>query len=271
MLALCELEDRSYAEIGELVGLNENAVAQLVFRARERLRTELRLVQVDPESLPEECRAYLPLLAQHLDGKLKGPRLDETLGHLESCERCQAALADMREAKRRYRALYLPPLGVPAEEARAAIEDELERAGYWRGGAARRSVLRRPRGRAGAVAIAAVAALCVGGGLGAATLLGERSEPTTVAADDDRNDGFEDRRPRDHCVPARKAGRGRKGEADPEGEAETVAEVDAGCTKPAESTSEPTPTSPPTTPVEPPPSTPEPDRRPLRRRRPLPR
>ena len=150
VLALCELEDRSYAEIGELVGLNENAVAQLVFRARERLRTELRLVQVDPESLPEECRAFLPLLAQHLDGRLKGPKLDETLGHLESCERCQAALADMREAKRRYRALLLPPLGVPAEEARAAIEDELERAGYWRGGAARRTVLRRPRGRKGA-------------------------------------------------------------------------------------------------------------------------
>ena len=74
VLALCELEDRSYAEIGELVGLNENAVAQLVFRARERLRTELRLVQVDPERLPEACRAFLPLLAQHLDGKLKGPK-----------------------------------------------------------------------------------------------------------------------------------------------------------------------------------------------------
>ena len=137
VLALCELEDRSYAEIGELVGLNENAVAQLVFRARERLRTELRLVQVDPERLPEECRAFLPLLAQHLDGKLKGPKLDRTLAHLESCERCQASLADMEEAKRRYRALLLPPLGVPAEEARAAIEDELDRAGYWRSNAPR--------------------------------------------------------------------------------------------------------------------------------------
>ena len=83
VLALCELEDRSYAEIGELVGLNENAVAQLVFRARERLRTELRLVQVDPESLPEECRSFLPLLAQHLDGKLRGPKLETTLAHLE--------------------------------------------------------------------------------------------------------------------------------------------------------------------------------------------
>jgi hypothetical protein len=41
----------------------ENAVAQLIFRARESLRTELRLLQVDPERLPEKCRRFLPLLA----------------------------------------------------------------------------------------------------------------------------------------------------------------------------------------------------------------
>src|ERR671921_692980 len=48
VLALRELEDRSYAEIGEVVGLKENAVAQLISRARESLRTELRLAQIDP-------------------------------------------------------------------------------------------------------------------------------------------------------------------------------------------------------------------------------
>ena len=181
VLALCELEDRSYAEIGELVGLNENAVAQLVFRARERLRTELRLVQVDPESLPEECRVFLPLLAQHLDGKLRGPKLETTLAHLEGCDRCQAALADMREAKRRYRALLLPPLGIPAEDARAAVEDELDRVGYWQSAPGRRGVL-RSRGKWGVVAIAGAAALLVGGGLGAATLLTKTSERSAARA-----------------------------------------------------------------------------------------
>jgi len=78
VLALRELEDRSYAEIGVLVGMKENAVAQLIFRARESLRTELRLAQVDPDRLPEECRRFLPLLAAHLDGQLKGPRRAET-------------------------------------------------------------------------------------------------------------------------------------------------------------------------------------------------
>ena len=109
VLALRELEDRSYAEIGELVGMKENAVAQLIFRARESLRTELRLAQVDPDSLPEECRRFLPLLAAHLDGQLKGSKRDETLAHLEGCERCQAALADMQEASRRYRTLLPLP------------------------------------------------------------------------------------------------------------------------------------------------------------------
>ncbi len=98
VLALRELEDRSYAEIGALVGMKENAVAQLIFRARESLRVELRLAQVDPERLPEECRRFLPLLAAHLDGQLKGARQEETLAHLEGCERCQDALAGMREA-----------------------------------------------------------------------------------------------------------------------------------------------------------------------------
>ena len=175
VLALCELEDRSYAEIGELVGLNENAVAQLVFRARERLRTELRLVQVEPEALPEECRSFLPLLAQHLDGKLRGPKLEQTLAHLESCERCQAALTDMREAKRRYRALLLPPLGIPAEDARAAVEDDLEGVGYWKG-AGRRGVYLRLRGKVGAAVVVGAAALLVGGGLGTARLLADTTE-----------------------------------------------------------------------------------------------
>jgi len=186
VLALCELEDRSYAEIGELVGLNENAVAQLVFRARERLRTELRLVQVDPESLPEECRAFLPLLSQQLDGKLRGPKLDTTLAHLEGCERCQAALVDMREAKRRYRALLLPPLGMSTEEARAATERELERAGYWRP-AGPFTRLGRPRGTTAVVVAAGAAVLLVASGVGTATLLGRTTRaaapsPTTVSA-----------------------------------------------------------------------------------------
>jgi RNA polymerase sigma factor (sigma-70 family) len=156
VLALRELEDRSYAEIGELVGMKENAVAQLIFRARESLRTELRLAEVDPTRLPEACRRYLPLLAAHLDGQLKPPRLAETIGHLEDCERCQAALESMREASRRYRAIVLPAL-LETDEARAAVERRLDEVGYWEG--PRRS-LRSPK----RLAAVAAAVLALGGG-----------------------------------------------------------------------------------------------------------
>jgi RNA polymerase sigma factor (sigma-70 family) len=176
VLALRELEDKSYAEIGELVGLNENAVAQLVFRARESLRTELRLAQVDPERLPEPCRSFLPLLATHLDGQLKGTRREEVLGHLDGCATCQASLESMDEAKRRYRTVLLP-LGAGEEVARAA-DRELEAAGYWttphRPAGARRRRLRD------ATLIAAGALALGAGGLGAAALLESRDDLTAA-------------------------------------------------------------------------------------------
>ena len=176
VLALRELEDKSYAEIGVVVGLSENAVAQLISRARESLRTELRLAQVDPSRLPEECQGYLPLLSRHLDGQLHGAQLERTLAHLEGCERCQDALDSMREAQRRYRALL--PLPFMEEDAKAAIDTELTAAGYWSGPGRRVALLRR-----GAVLIATVALLLAlgGGGIGAALLIGG-DDPAPAAA-----------------------------------------------------------------------------------------
>jgi RNA polymerase sigma factor (sigma-70 family) len=176
VLALRELEDRSYAEIGELVGMKENAVAQLIFRARESLRTELRLLQVDPERLPDECRRFLPLLAAHLDGQLKGAKRDETLAHLDGCERCQAALADMREASRRYRTLLPFPMG--ADEAKASIDARLTSAGYWDG--PKRRLLARRSVQVGAVA--ATIALLFGGGTAAGIVLSEERQPVAAPA-----------------------------------------------------------------------------------------
>jgi RNA polymerase sigma-70 factor (ECF subfamily) len=179
VLALRELEDRSYAEIGTVVGLNENAVAQLISRARESLRTELRLAEVDPSSLPEECRKFLPLLSRHLDGHLGGAELEKTLAHLESCERCQDALVSMREAQRRYRTL-LPIFG-GGDDQRAKIDAELTSAGYW----ARRPPLRPRFHDRRAVVAATVALLLAGaGGVGAAVVVsrgGPKAAPTVTS------------------------------------------------------------------------------------------
>jgi RNA polymerase sigma factor (sigma-70 family) len=202
VLALRELEDRSYAEIGEIVGLKENAVAQLIFRARESLRVEIRLAQVDPERLPETCRRFLPLLAKHLDGELKEPRLAETLAHLDECERCQSALADMREASRRYRALVLPA-GFQADECKAAIDDHLERSGFWTQGTGRRRL--GPRSRLAAIGVAALALGAGGTALGVALADGEPTAttlatpapkaPTTAPSTPEPTTRFENRPP----------------------------------------------------------------------------
>jgi RNA polymerase sigma factor (sigma-70 family) len=174
VLALRELEDRSYAEIGELVGMKENAVAQLIFRARESLRSELRLAQVDPAQLPEDCRRFLPLLAAHLDGQLKGAKRDETLAHLEGCDRCQAALADMHEASRRYRTIIFLPL--EGDEAKAAVDERLEQVGYWS------APPRRSRRRAAKIGGIVAAALVVGvSGTALGIAAARNGEPAAVS------------------------------------------------------------------------------------------
>lgn len=164
VLALRELEDRSYAEIAEVVGMNENAVAQLLYRARASLRAEMRMAQIDPERLPVGCRRYLPLLAAHLDGQLGGARLTDTLAHLGSCDRCQDVLISMREASNRYRALILPAALLDIDEARADVERRLDDVSYWSAGA-RRRLLRTTRVLAvvvGAFGIFAVSSVAFG-------------------------------------------------------------------------------------------------------------
>ena len=167
VLALRELEDRSYAEIGEIVGLKENAVAQLISRARESLRNELRLAQVDPARLPEECRGHLPLLSRHLDGQLRGEPLERTLAHLASCRRCQDALSSMREASRRYR-IFIPPISSDEAQARS-IDAALTASGYWE----TRSGRPRLGSRVGALAVVAVLAVLGATGVGAALLVSD--------------------------------------------------------------------------------------------------
>ncbi len=170
-LALRELEDCSYAEIGTIVGIKENAVAQLISRARESLRSSLRLAQVDPEELPDECRTFLPQLSRHIDGQLRGEQQERTLDHLLTCERCQDTLASMREASRRYRS-FVPPL-LPTEDAHAAaIDAQLTAAGYW-------EPRRRPRvSRHGGLVAAGVLVLV---GLGALVLAAASEAPDRPA------------------------------------------------------------------------------------------
>lgn len=82
VLALREVEELSYERIGELMELNANAVAQLISRARLRLRDNLRgsaLASIASGS--PDCDRALPMLAALKDGErsVLGDWLDEHL------------------------------------------------------------------------------------------------------------------------------------------------------------------------------------------------
>jgi RNA polymerase sigma-70 factor (ECF subfamily) len=136
-LALCDMEGCSYAQVGEALDLNENAVAQLVFRARGRLRLALRLRQVDESSLPEGCRENLEPISRLLDGALKGAALEQLEGHLAECEACRGVQGDFELVQQRYRAC-LPLLGMGADEAWAALLEQTSAMEWLVEGAARR-------------------------------------------------------------------------------------------------------------------------------------
>lgn len=106
-LALRELEQLSYEQIGELVGLNANAVAQLISRARIKLRDLVcgSALESIAASSPE-CERALALLARVEDAQ---PQADRELAwvraHLDRCHTCRLSRAAMQEAGASYRAL----------------------------------------------------------------------------------------------------------------------------------------------------------------------
>ena len=98
----------------------------------------------------------------------RGAQLEETLAHLESCERCQDALSSMQEAQRRYRTL-LPIFG-GGDELRGKIDAELTSSGYWS-----RPPRRYPRLHGRRALVAATVALLVAGagGVGASIVVSD--------------------------------------------------------------------------------------------------
>ena len=106
VLVLREVEGMSYDDIASTMDMNSNSVAQLISRARTRLRSEMRLgsaAAIAPATA--DCEKALPLLAMRQDGEL-GPAGDESwlAGHLADCSTCRLADEEMAEAGMSYRA-----------------------------------------------------------------------------------------------------------------------------------------------------------------------
>jgi len=106
-LALCELEELSYDEIAEIMDMNRNSVAQLISRARIKLRDELRGETLSSIAMSSpECERALPLIALRDDGQLDVQSEDASWldGHLTGCHTCRLGVEAMQEAGTSYRA-----------------------------------------------------------------------------------------------------------------------------------------------------------------------
>jgi RNA polymerase sigma factor (sigma-70 family) len=129
VLALRELEELSYDDVAEIMGMNRNSVAQLISRARINLRDNLRQTALGSVAAASPlCERALPLLALRQDDALED---DETSGwlaeHLTGCGTCRVRVEAMEEAGVAYR-LWLPL--VPALWLRGeAIAHAAERVG----------------------------------------------------------------------------------------------------------------------------------------------
>jgi RNA polymerase sigma factor (sigma-70 family) len=120
VLALRELEELSYGEVAQIMGMNQNSVAQLISRARINLRDGLRQTALGSvASASPDCDRALPLLASHQDGLLEDPWLVE---HLLECGACRVRLEAMEEAGVAYRQwlLLVPALWLRGSTAEAA-------------------------------------------------------------------------------------------------------------------------------------------------------
>jgi RNA polymerase sigma factor (sigma-70 family) len=158
VLVLRELEEMSYDEIAEIMDMNRNSVAQLISRARIKLRDELRgeaLASIATTSA--ECEKALPLIAMRDDGQLTDPLelawLDQ---HLAGCDTCRASVEAMHEAGVSYRSMA--PIVVFAWLRQESIAKAAEHMGFdWSDVPPRSSGSGGSGGSAGGVAAGAAA------------------------------------------------------------------------------------------------------------------
>jgi RNA polymerase sigma factor (sigma-70 family) len=175
VLALREVGELSYDEVAEVMGLNRNAVAQLISRARLNLRDALRRGALGSIAAGSpDCEAALPLLALAQDHGLDDAARAERLAtHLAGCATCRVRVEAMEEAGAAYR-LWLPlvpALWLRTETAEAAAAQAASRdADASRHAASRGATTRVPSRRVVLVA-AAGAALVVAAGLAAAEVV----------------------------------------------------------------------------------------------------
>jgi RNA polymerase sigma factor (sigma-70 family) len=102
VLAMRELEGRSYKEIAEVLGITTAAVETLIFRARRAFREQLE------SSL--SCGEAERALSQQLDGMLPRAERAELRAHLRACHECASLARRFRGQQAALRGIALVPL-----------------------------------------------------------------------------------------------------------------------------------------------------------------
>ena len=106
VLALREVAGRSYDEIGQIMGVSENEAAQLIWRARAKLREALTAGAVaSVVAASEDCETAQLLINRLHDGEPITDEEQEWLDeHLEECGSCRAARGLILDVGTSYRA-----------------------------------------------------------------------------------------------------------------------------------------------------------------------
>lgn len=183
-LALREVAGRSYDEVAEIMGITPNAAAQLIWRARAKLREALTAGAVaSVVATSEDCEWAQLLLSKVQDGEAveEADRvwLEE---HLDECGSCQTANRMLLEAGASYR------MWVPVALLAGMRADTLTAAGGvvgadWSGVASGQAAAGSSAG--GTAGVAAVAGtVIVAAGIAFLTLTGgEKAEKVSAEAE----------------------------------------------------------------------------------------
>jgi len=106
VLALRDVAGRSYGQIGQIMGVSENAAAQLIWRARGKLKVALGAGAVaSVVASSEDCEhAQLLISALHDDEPITDAEREWLDEHLDECGSCKAARGMLFEVATSYRA-----------------------------------------------------------------------------------------------------------------------------------------------------------------------
>jgi RNA polymerase sigma factor (sigma-70 family) len=91
-----EVEDKSTAMVATLLGIQPNAVAALVFRARDALRMAYLQMHVNTD-VRDACRESAINLAAWLCGRLHRAQRTRIERHIDCCDTCMRAAAELSE------------------------------------------------------------------------------------------------------------------------------------------------------------------------------